>query len=80
MPFDGRTDIEFDLESGRVERVLVSTSEGPRNMPATVLAQGHFPPLTRWQAEHPPAEVSDRQGFVRRESSDERRSLHDHKW
>ena len=73
-------DIEFDLESGQVERVVVSTSDGPRDMPASVLAQGHFPPLTRWQAEHPPAEVSGEPGFVRREPSDERRSLHDPKW
>lgn len=74
------TDIDFDLASGRVEQVLVTTSEGLRYMPAAVLAQGHFPPLTRWQAEHPPADVHDRQGFVRREASDERKRLHHHKW
>jgi sporulation protein YlmC with PRC-barrel domain len=83
-PGDGRigtiTDIEFDPETGQVEDVVVETPQGRRNMPAAVLAHGRFPPLTRWQVEHPPAEVSERQGFVRREPSDERRRLHDHEW
>lgn len=51
-------DIEFDLASGEVQRVLVQTSEGRRGMPPAVLAHGRFPPLTQWQVEHPPAEVS----------------------
>jgi sporulation protein YlmC with PRC-barrel domain len=73
-------DIEFDPESGRVERVVVDTGQGRHNMPASVLAHGRFPPLTRWQVDHPPAEVSERQGFVRREPSDARTRLHDHQW
>jgi sporulation protein YlmC with PRC-barrel domain len=83
-PGDGRigkiADIEFHLQSGRVEQVVVETDQGRRNMPPAVLAQGRFPPLTRWQVENPPADVDDRQGFVRRESSDDRRRLHDHQW
>ena len=83
-PGDGRigtiADIEFDPESGRVENVVVAVDEGRRNMPAGVLAHGRFPPLTRWRAEHPPADVSERQGFVRREASDQRKRLHDHEW
>lgn len=83
-PGDGRigtiADIEFDLRSGDVEQVRVSTPQGPRNMPASVLAHGRFPPLTQWQVEHPSAEVSKRQGFVRREPSEERNRLHDHEW
>lgn len=83
-PGDGRigtiADIEFEPGSGRVERVVVETDRGRRNMPPAVLAHGRFPPLTRWQVEHPPADVSERQGFVRREPSDERRRLHDHEW
>ncbi len=73
-------DIEFEPGSGRVEGVVVQTDQGRRNMPAAVLAHGRFPPLTRWQVEHPPADVSERQGFVRREPSDERRRLQDHEW
>jgi sporulation protein YlmC with PRC-barrel domain len=83
-PGDGRigtiADIEFDLQSGRVEQVRVSTPQGARNMPAAVLAHGRFPPLTQWQVENPSAETSGHQGFVRREPSDERRRLHDHEW
>lgn len=83
-PGDGRigkiADIEFDLQSGKVEQVVVETDQGRRNMPPAVLAHGRFPPLTRWQVEHPPADVDERQGFVRRESSDERKRLHDHEW
>jgi sporulation protein YlmC with PRC-barrel domain len=83
-PGDGQigtiADIEFDLQSGRVEQVLVDTEQGRRNMPASVLTNGRFPPLTRWQAEHPSPEVSERQGLVRREASDERKSLHERKW
>ena len=29
--------------------------------PPAVLAHGRFPPLTQWQVEHPPADVSGRQ-------------------
>ena len=53
-------DIEFNLASGEVQRVLVDTDQGRRNMPPAVLAHGRFPPLTEWQVENPPADVSER--------------------
>jgi sporulation protein YlmC with PRC-barrel domain len=82
-PGDGRigeiADIEFDVDSGRVERVVVATAAGRRNMPAAVLAHGRFPPLTRWQVEQPGERVGERMGFVRRPAT-ERQRLHDHQW
>ena len=73
-------DIEFDLESGEVQRVLVDTDQGRRNMPPAVLAHGRFPPLTEWQVQNPPADIDERPGFVRREPSSERRRLHNPEW
>lgn len=71
-------DIEFDPAQGRVERVVVSVDEGKANFPPSVLAHRRFPPLTRWQAEHPSPEKSD--AFLRREPSEERNRFHDHRW
>lgn len=71
-------DIEFDPKSGRIEHVVLDTDAGARNFPPGVLAHGRFPPLTRWQAEHPSPEAPER-GFTPR-PSDERRSLHDPRW
>jgi sporulation protein YlmC with PRC-barrel domain len=71
-------DIEFDPGSGEVERVVVHTDQGARDFPASVLAYGRFPPLTRWQAERPSPEVEDK-GFVVPPSG-ERRSLQDPEW
>jgi sporulation protein YlmC with PRC-barrel domain len=65
-------DIEFDRESGRVEDVVVRTAEGALNLPPSVLAQGFFPPLTRWDHEYATAEELGQRGYVRREASDER--------
>ena len=83
-PGDGRVgtiaDIEFHFQSGEVEQVEVQTPEGERSLPPSVLAHGRFPPLTQWQVENPPAEVSGEQGFVRREPSDERKRLHNPQW
>ena len=74
-------DIEFDPAQGRVEHVVVSTAQNKTaHFPASVLAHGRFPPLTRWQAEHPPADVTENRGYLRREPSDERNRLHDHRW
>lgn len=66
-------DLQLDMASGEVKRVLATTPEGPFGFPPTVLAQGYFPPLTRWQAENPSPEPRD--GYVEGESSRERRSL-----
>jgi sporulation protein YlmC with PRC-barrel domain len=74
------SEIEFDLQSGNVKQVVAQTAQGARNLPPSVLAHGRFPPLTRWQVEHPSPRVEGNQGFVRREPSDERNRLHDHKW
>lgn len=68
-------DFRLDLEGGRVLEVIAQTSQGRRTFPATVLARGNFPPLTRWQAEHPPSGAAGDSGFVRREPSTERRSV-----
>lgn len=73
-------DIEFDAGSGDVARVVVRTDEGLRNMPPTVLAQGRFPPLTRWQVEHPGPEADGNYGYLRREAGADRRRLHDHEF
>jgi sporulation protein YlmC with PRC-barrel domain len=73
-------DIEFDAAQGRVERVVVDVDDGRANFPPGVLAHGRFPPLTRWQVEHPSPEKAGDAGFVRREPSDERNRLHDHHW
>lgn len=68
-------DIELDMASGEVKRVLATTPEGPFGFPSSVLAQGSFPPLTRWQAEHPGPEVPGERGFVRGKPSRERSSV-----
>lgn len=68
-------DFRLDLEGGRVLEVIAQTPQGRRTLPATVLAQGNFPPLTRWQAEHPPSGAAGDSGFLRREPSRERRSV-----
>jgi sporulation protein YlmC with PRC-barrel domain len=73
-------DIEFDPARGRVERVVVNVDGGKANFPPSVLAHGRFPPLTRWQVEHPSPEKAGDAGFLRREPSDERTRLHDHRW
>jgi sporulation protein YlmC with PRC-barrel domain len=83
-PGDGRigtiADIVFDPARGRVERVVVAMDDGKANFPPSVLAHGRFPPLTRWQAEHPPADFSGDPGYLRREPTDERKRLHEHRW
>jgi sporulation protein YlmC with PRC-barrel domain len=68
-------DFRLDLEGGRVLEVIAQTSQGRRAFPAAVLAQGNFPPLTRWQAENPPSGAAGSSGYLRREPSRERRSL-----
>jgi sporulation protein YlmC with PRC-barrel domain len=74
-------DIEFDPRHGGVEQVVVSTEQGgTAHFPASALAHGRFPPLTRWQAEHPSPDASDNFGYLRREPSDERNRLHEHRW
>lgn len=74
-------DFELDPAAGRIERVLVDTDDGERvRFPPGVLAHGRFPPLTRWQADHPPAQGAEDSGFLRREPSDERQRLHEHDW
>lgn len=73
-------DIEFDPAAGRVERIVVDVDNGKANFPPSVLAHGRFPPLTRWQAEHPPSDFSGDPGYVRRDPSPERERLHDHRW
>lgn len=74
-------DIEFDAADGRVEQVVVSTGQGSTaQFPPGVLAHGRFPPLTRWQAEHPSPDASGNFGYLRREPSTERNRLHDHRW
>jgi sporulation protein YlmC with PRC-barrel domain len=69
-------EIRFDMESGRVERVVVETSVGPRSLAPDVLAHVpaamHSPPLEP----PPPADERSREPFVF-EPSDERRRLHD---
>ena len=64
-----------DLESGRIDEVLVRTEQGSASFPPSVLAGGRFPPLTRWQSQQPPSEPAGNAGYVRREPSDERRSV-----
>lgn len=66
-------DIQFDPASGRVEEVLVLTDRGTVGMPASVLAHGRFPPLTRFQVEQPGSTTGNK-GWLRRPPSDERRS------
>ena len=73
-------EIEFEPRAGRVERVVVDVGKGMANFPPSVLAHGRFPPLTRWQAEHPPSDFSGDPGHVRRDPSSERERLHDHRW
>jgi sporulation protein YlmC with PRC-barrel domain len=73
-------EIEFDPAAGRIERVVVDVEQGKANFPPSVLAHGRFPPLTRWQVEHPSPEKAGDAGFVRREPSSERNRLHDHRW
>lgn len=74
-------DIEFDPAKGRVQQVVVSTAQGgTAHFPASVLAHGRFPPLTRWQAEHPSPDASGNFGYLRREPSSERNRLHEHRW
>jgi sporulation protein YlmC with PRC-barrel domain len=73
-------DFEFDPAKGRVERVVVAVGGGEANFPPSVLAHGRFPPLTRWQAEHPGSDASGNFGWLRREPSDERTRTHDHRW
>jgi sporulation protein YlmC with PRC-barrel domain len=74
-------DIVFEPGDGGVEQVVVSTAPGTTaQLPASVLAHGRFPPLTRWQAEHPSAEAASNFGYLRREPSAERNRLHDHRW
>jgi sporulation protein YlmC with PRC-barrel domain len=74
-------DIEFDAGDGRVEHVVVSTvAGGSAHFPASTLAHGRFPPLTRWQVEHPMPDASGNFGYLRREPSDERNRLHEHRW
>lgn len=70
-------DIRFDRESGRIEDVVLETDQGPRDFPASVLAHGRFPPLTRWQVEYPGEGTTG--GFIIF-PSDERTRLHDHQW
>lgn len=74
------SDFEFDPAKGRVERVVVAVEGGEANFPPGVLAHGRFPPLTRWQAEHPGSGASANYGWIRREPSDERTRTHDHRW
>ena len=66
-------DIEFDPASGRVREVLVLTDRGTVGVPASVLAHGRFPPLTRFQVEQPGSTTGNK-GWLRRPPSDERRS------
>ena len=66
--------------SDRFDRVVVAVDNGKANFPPSVLAHGRFPPLTRWQAEHPPSDFSGDPGYVRRDPSPERERLHDHRW
>ena len=74
-------DIEFDPGQGRVEHVVVSTGQGrTAHFPASVLAHGRFPPLTRWQDEHPAPDDTGNLGTLRREPSSERNRLHEHRW
>lgn len=72
-------DIRFDPGSGEVGEVLVRTTQGEATFPPSALAHGRFPPLTRWQAEHPSAAAGD-SGFVRGDPSSERKRLHDPRW
>ncbi|HVL37717.1 MAG TPA: PRC-barrel domain-containing protein [Burkholderiales bacterium] len=44
-------DILFEPGSGRIGAVRVQTPQGPRDLPAGVLARGHFPPITLWPEE-----------------------------
>ena len=74
------SDFEFDPAQGRVERVVVAVDGGEANFPPGVLAHGRFPPLPRWQAEHPSSGASGTPGWIRREASDERERIHDHRW
>lgn len=76
-PFGVIADIQFDIASGEVERVIVLTDDGAIGLPPSVLAHGRFPPLTQWQVEHPSA-MAGNKGFLRRPPSDERRAFHDH--
>lgn len=73
-------DIRFDPRSGKVEEVMVRTAQGETAFPASVLAHGRFPPLTRWQAEHPSPAGAGGSGFLRGAPSRERERLHDHEW
>ena len=66
--------IEFDPRSGEVQHVVVQTDQGLRNFPASVLAHGRFPALTRWQVENPGAGAGS-SGFQIK-PSDERKSVH----
>jgi hypothetical protein len=71
-------DFEFDPGRGRIQHVVVDVEDGRARFPPSVLAHGRFPPLTRWQAEHPTP--SRPNALLRREPSDERLQLHDHRW
>jgi sporulation protein YlmC with PRC-barrel domain len=73
-------DIQFELGSGRVQDVVVRTEKGPFNLPPRVLAEGYFPPLTRWDYEYPTKEELGERGHLRGEPSDERRRIHEPRW
>jgi sporulation protein YlmC with PRC-barrel domain len=83
-PGDGRigtiVDFELDAGRGRIDYVMVRVDGELARFPPSVLAHGRFPPLTRWQVEHPPYDKAEDAGFLRRDPSSERERLHDPRW
>jgi sporulation protein YlmC with PRC-barrel domain len=67
-------DMQVDMASGEVKRVMAQTASGVFGFPPSVLAMGFFPPLTR-QFGPDAYEASGNYGYVRKEASSERRSV-----
>lgn len=68
-------DIEFDLDSGRIERVIVGEGQERFGFGPGVLAQGRFPPLEAGQRSYAGEDELGNRGYLRGEPSDERRQL-----